>query len=146
VEHPEGPGGKPAVAFLGGDGEDFFFEEPAEHGAVVTFVDAGYGNGELEVFDLVEADVDGVREVVCEKEEGSGVFCHLLLVNGGKVGQFGLPKRRLLIKAYAFFNAAVRHFGSSKLFDKKRNVAPCSRFQVAMRHSPWRTVFFFSAR
>ena len=75
VEHPKGPRGQPPVPFLRGDGQDLFLEQSAEHGAVVAFVDARHGNGELQIFELVEADVDRVVEVVGEEEEGGGVFC-----------------------------------------------------------------------
>jgi hypothetical protein len=138
VKHPESPGGEPAVAFLGGKREDFLFEESAEDGTVVAFVNAGDGDGELEILDLVEADVDGIREVVSQEEDCGRVFCVEVLVATSRLlwSRGNKPKRRLLISAYAFFSAAVRHFGSSKLLARKRSVAPCSRFQVAMRHSP----------
>jgi hypothetical protein len=56
------------------------------------------------------------------------------------------PNRRFPRSAYAFFNATVFHFGSWKLFERSLSVADCSRFQPAIRHKPWRTVFFLSAR
>lgn len=75
VEHPEGPRCEPPVALLGRDGEHFLLEETAQHGARVALKNAGYRNGKLQVFELVQADVDGVLEVVGEQEEGGGVFC-----------------------------------------------------------------------
>lgn len=57
-----------------------------------------------------------------------------------------VPNRRLLSNAYAFLRAVVFHFGSSKLFDNRRWVAPCSLFQFAIRQRPWSTVFLRSAR
>ena len=149
VEHPKGPRREPAVALLGGDGEHLLLEEPAEHGARVTLRDARHGDGQLQVLELVEADVDRVVEVVGEEEEGGRVFCSLSdpcrhVPRDGE--EKDIPNRRLLMSAYAFLSAAVRHLGSSKLFARNRSVAPCSRFHVAMRHSPCRTVFFLSAR
>jgi hypothetical protein len=41
---------------------------------VVAFVDAGHGNRELHVLELVEADIDGVLQVIGKEEEGGGVF------------------------------------------------------------------------
>jgi hypothetical protein len=57
-----------------------------------------------------------------------------------------LPNLRLLMRAYAFLSADVLHFGSPKLFARNFSVAACSRFQLAMRHSPCSTAFFFKAR
>jgi hypothetical protein len=59
---------------LGRDGEDLLLEQPAEDRARVAFVDARDRDGQLQVFELVEADVDGVVQVVGEEEEGGRVF------------------------------------------------------------------------
>jgi hypothetical protein len=75
VQHPERPRREPPVSFLGCDAEHLLLEKPAEDGARVALVDARHGDGELQVFELVEADVDCVVEVVGEEEEGRGVFC-----------------------------------------------------------------------
>jgi hypothetical protein len=58
---------------LGRDGEDLLLEQPAEDRARVAFVDARDRDGQLQVFELVEADVDGVVQVVGEEEEGGRV-------------------------------------------------------------------------
>ncbi len=73
MEHPEGPGREPPVAVLRGNSEHLLFEELAEHGALVALVDAGHGHGQLQVFELVQADVDRILEMVGEEEEGGRI-------------------------------------------------------------------------
>lgn len=102
---------------------------------------------------MVEADADGILEMVGEEEESRGICCNFSLASKvpmcammhGLVGHH-LPNRRLLIRAYAFFRADVLHLGSSKLLAKSLSVAVCSRFQLAIRHSPCSTAFFLRAR
>jgi hypothetical protein len=74
VEHPKRPRSHPSVSFLRRNRQDFFLDESAEHRAVVSFVDASHSDGQLHVFELVEAYVDGVLKVVGQEEEGGSVF------------------------------------------------------------------------
>lgn len=50
-----------------------------EDGALVAVVDAGNGDGELDVLHLVGTDADGVAEMAGQKEESYGVFCEVLV-------------------------------------------------------------------
>jgi hypothetical protein len=79
VQHPKRPRRQPAVALLRRDGEHLLLEEPPEHGARVALVDARHRDGQLQVLELVEADVDCVVQVVGEEEEGGRVFWRLLV-------------------------------------------------------------------
>ena len=43
-------------------------------GALIAAVNASNGDGELKIFELVRADVDGVLDMVCKEEESGCVF------------------------------------------------------------------------
>jgi hypothetical protein len=149
MQHPKGPGCQPPVALPSRDGQYLVFQKLAQNWALITFIDARYSYSQLEIFQLVKADVDGIAEVISKKEEGRRI-CYSQLVGAHIEAIWNLacdlPNLRLLIKAYAFLRADVFHLGSSKLFASSFSVAACSRFQVAIRHKPCNTAFFFRAK
>jgi hypothetical protein len=85
VDHPKGPGCEPPIAFSRGHSKNLFSEETVQNGALVAFVNASNSDRELQILKLVEADIDCVLKVVCEKEESCGVFLLGQVLAGLKV-------------------------------------------------------------
>lgn len=78
TQHAKRPGSPPAIAQLHSVGQYLVDEQVAQDGAVIAFVDARHGDGELHVVELVFEHADGVLEMVGEQEEGRCIFCFRL--------------------------------------------------------------------
>jgi hypothetical protein len=128
--------------------KDLIVENLPQYGPTISLEHTTDSNSELEILELMKANVDSRGKIVGKQEKRSRIRYRKVSENRGRtlVGDVCVPKRRLLSRAYAFFSAAVFHFGSLKLLARNLEVAPCSLFQLAIRQRPWSTVFFFNAR
>lgn len=146
MQQPKGPTTQPSVTLLQGNWEHCVRENIKQYRPVISLLHyTCESNSELEIPQLLNADIDGIFQGVAKQEKG----CRVLLktfqskVNNGSIG---LPKRRLLSKAYPFFSAAVRHRGSVKSLDKNFSMIACSLCHAACRQSPWTSFGFPSAK
>ena len=73
IKHPECPRRQPPIPLLRGVRQDFLFQEPPEHRALVALVHPRNRNRQLEVLEALNADVYRVLEAVGQEEEGGRV-------------------------------------------------------------------------
>ena len=146
MRQPKGPTTQPSVTLLQGNWKHCVRENLKQYRPVISLLHyTCEGNSELEIPQLLNADIDSIFQGVAKQEKG----CRVLLktIQSKDInGLIDLPKRRLLSKAYPFFSAAVRHRGSVKSLDKNFSMIVCSLCHAACRQSPWTSFGFPSAK
>jgi hypothetical protein len=73
MQHPKDPGGQPSITLSSRYDQDLFLQELSQNRALIPLIDACDCNSQLEILQLVEADVDRIAKVISKQKESCGV-------------------------------------------------------------------------